>query len=207
MLPKLRKTGYHSRMINLGHIRDDGTCACGCGGLVKEDKCGRVRAFVLGHKMPQYIAKDGLYWCSYCKGRFPEGQITRYRDEKKEQRDVGVCRECAARKYRERVEKDPKGWRQAATKRRLSKLYGMTTEDYNAMYSAQDGKCYLCRRHGLNQTDPSSNRNKILVVDHDHESGRVRSLLCDQCNKGLGAFKDSAALLFNAANYINKFLT
>jgi hypothetical protein len=79
--------------------------------------------------------------------------------------------------------------------------YGMTPEDYDALLLAQGGVCAICRTE---ETDLDSRRNKprSLAVDHDHESGRVRALLCGMCNKGIGAFMDNADLMRAAVNYL-----
>ena len=71
-------------------------------------------------------------------------------------------------------------------------------EEYDKMFTAQDGKCAICQR------EPEGNgvSRHNLVVDHDHETGKVRSLLCDFCNRGLGIFRDSPDSLIAAAAYL-----
>ena len=63
------------------------------------------------------------------------------------------------------------------------------------MLSSQDGKCSICGRE-------RSQLVKQLCVDHDHETGKVRGLLCDKCNRGLGFFNDDHELLKKALNYL-----
>lgn len=72
------------------------------------------------------------------------------------------------------------------------RLYGLSTEAYEAMFAEQGGKCAICRR------PPSG----ALHVDHDHETGAVRSLLCSDCNTGLGLFQEAPALLRAAEEYL-----
>ena len=60
------------------------------------------------------------------------------------------------------------------------------------MLEAQGKKCYLCKS------------SKKLVVDHDHNTGKVRGLLCDLCNRGLGYFKDNPDVLIAAAKYVKQ---
>lgn len=62
---------------------------------------------------------------------------------------------------------------------RYKKLFGITVEDYNLMLEAQNGKCAICERL------PAKN---LLAVDHDHETGRVRGLLCPPCNRSVEWF-------------------
>lgn len=79
--------------------------------------------------------------------------------------------------------------------------YGITAERYAAMFEAQCGLCALCH-------EPEKARNngdgevRRLAVDHDHETGVVRSLLCSRCNAGLGNFDDDPAALRAAADYL-----
>lgn len=72
----------------------------------------------------------------------------------------------------------------------LKDRYGMTREDFDNLIDAQGGLCAICVE------------NKAGYVDHDHETGRVRGLLCAACNGGLGFFKDRSALLRSAAEYL-----
>jgi len=77
----------------------------------------------------------------------------------------------------------------------LRRLYGMTVEDYKAMFAAQGGLCAICRR----VSDKIS-----LNVDHDHETKSVRALLCHACNRGIGLFKESEETLLAAIEYLRK---
>jgi len=78
--------------------------------------------------------------------------------------------------------------------RSLRTTYGLSVDEYDAMLLAQSGGCAICR------TSPSPQRR--LSVDHCHATGRVRGLLCDRCNPGLGHFLDSPALLRAASTYL-----
>jgi len=76
--------------------------------------------------------------------------------------------------------------------RNFQRLYGISLAQYEALYVAQEGRCRICRR-----------AEDILSVDHDHDSKKVRGLLCNACNLGLGKFADDAALLRRAAEYLD----
>jgi hypothetical protein len=65
------------------------------------------------------------------------------------------------------------------------------------MFEAQGGRCALC--------DISFQEVRRYVIDHCHNTGEVRALLCDGCNTALGKFKDSPELLRKAAHYIERF--
>lgn len=76
----------------------------------------------------------------------------------------------------------------------LRNQYGITVEEYVVMAEVQQGLCAICRR--------GCPRNSRLSVDHDHDTGRVRGLLCDTCNKVLGMVEDSPERLRAAADYL-----
>lgn len=77
----------------------------------------------------------------------------------------------------------------------LRKKYGITLEDYQNLFEAQDGVCALCGN--------SCGSGRLLAVDHDHTTGKIRGLLCMAHNTGLGKFGDSSALLRKAADYLD----
>lgn len=70
----------------------------------------------------------------------------------------------------------------------------MTLVDYRAMYAARGGLCDICK----------SPADDSMPVDHDHATGAVRGLLCQNCNKGLGHYRDDPRLLRAAADYVER---
>jgi len=82
------------------------------------------------------------------------------------------------------------------TKAYLKRTYGMTLEQYTAQVLKQKGVCAICGR--VNRA------GRRLVVDHDHETGKVRELLCDPCNLVLGYMEDNVARLQAAISYVHK---
>ena len=77
--------------------------------------------------------------------------------------------------------------------RKLMREYGLTVEAHQQMFRDQEGRCAICN------IEPSS----ILHVDHDHVTGDVRGLLCNNCNWALGLFKDDSAVIRSAADYLD----
>jgi len=73
--------------------------------------------------------------------------------------------------------------------------YGITLEDYNNMFTEQQGCCAICKEH-------QSNLNISLAVDHDHKTLKVRGLLCRKCNLLLGHVKDNIHLLKQSILYL-----
>jgi predicted nucleic acid-binding Zn ribbon protein len=83
----------------------------------------------------------------------------------------------------------------------LKRNFGLTLEQYEGMYLAQDGKCAIC-----NQPETANNNydkvTRRLAVDHCHKTGKIRQLLCTLCNQGLGSFKDDPVLIQAAIEYL-----
>lgn len=77
---------------------------------------------------------------------------------------------------------------------RFKYKYGISLEEYNLILKAQDYKCAICpNKHTLKSK---------LDVDHSHDTGKVRGLLCRRCNLAIGQFKDSMLLLESAIKYL-----
>jgi hypothetical protein len=82
----------------------------------------------------------------------------------------------------------------------LTRKYGITLGEYEALLESQGGVCAICGEPELaaNQYGPLP-----LAVDHCHGSGAVRGLLCSGCNTGLGKFRDDPELLRAASRYLS----
>lgn len=89
--------------------------------------------------------------------------------------------------------------KKAQTKRAhsLKTLYGMTVEEWEILFDSQDRSCAICSTTEFGKRRPN--------VDHCHNSTRVRGILCNKCNQGLGLFNDDPELLKKASKYIRKF--
>lgn len=113
-----------------------------------------------------------------------------------------------SRRYRERhperATASAKKWRDAnkeynSVRQRQYQIklkYGMTLEDYEVMFAEQGGVCKICG------TDNPHNRWRVFAVDHCHDTGKIRGLLCNKCNRGMGLLDDNPDRLLAAANYL-----
>jgi len=78
----------------------------------------------------------------------------------------------------------------------LKNLYGLSWESYQVLLKSQNKVCAICL---------SKNKSKRkLAVDHSHDNGNIRGLLCDKCNRGLGYFNDDISILKKVIKYLKK---
>ena len=106
----------------------------------------------------------------------------------------GYCKECS-KKTTTQGRRDNPERRLVNRRRRLVYKFGITHEQYDAMHWRQSGVCAICR-------SDKTWGDRRLSVDHCHKTGRVRDLLCSQCNSALGNFHDSLPLLQRAMEYL-----
>jgi hypothetical protein len=76
----------------------------------------------------------------------------------------------------------------------------MTLAEYKEMYDAQGGVCLICK----GKQSGRGAKNNTLSVDHNHKTGKVRGLLCTNCNTGIGNLRDSVDLLKKAIQYLEE---
>ena len=147
--------------------------------------------------------------CSLCK---KEKDLTEF--SKNVSRKSGLCERCktCSSSITKAWYKDNKVrhnlWREnnidlCKTHHKKSNLkinFGLTIEDYNAILICQDYKCLICDK------TPEEN-GRALPVDHNHETGDIRGLLCDCCNRGIGLLKDNPETLRKAAKYLEKYIS
>lgn len=117
----------------------------------------------------------------------------------------GKCKRCTYDRNKRWIAKQSDEWkanRKARMKelgaprwksRHIKRKYGLSGDQFNAMLTAQNGKCAICG---------ASPNGKVLFVDHCHSTGEVRGLLCHGCNSGLGYFRDSASIMALAITYL-----
>jgi len=82
----------------------------------------------------------------------------------------------------------------------LRSNYGITIEDYERMFEEQKGACAIC-----GSVEVRRNGRTNFCVDHCHKTGKVRGLLCNECNVGLGRLGDDAESLRRALAYLERF--
>jgi len=108
------------------------------------------------------------------------------------------CKECRQKYHKKHYRKT------GAKKQRITNLkrnYGLTEDEYNAMAAGQEYKCAICKKP-VTATPNSS--TAYFDVDHNHETGKVRGLLCRRCNLVLGMTHEDKLLLYATINYLDK---
>lgn len=154
-------------------------------------------------------------WCGKCKEEksLEEFTVDRSRRDKLNY----WCRSCTKedskewhRKNADRAKEYQKEWDKKNSEHRkqyereysYKKVYGLPQGGYQKMFAAQGGKCAICDGQ---ETSTRNGKIKLLAVDHCHETGEVRGLLCALCNASLGGFKDSIYLLSKAIEYRRRY--
>ena len=108
------------------------------------------------------------------------------------------CVEChkeyQLNSYHEHKHKRPYNY-EIARDSKLKRTYGISYQEYLTMLEAQGGCCAIC---GTSDTG----KRKAFAVDHNHETGAIRGLLCSNCNTGIGNLRDDVGLLERAIDYL-----
>lgn len=200
---RLRRTGDPSCVHKGGPKATEGCSVPGCGnkhsGL---GLCGpHYHAFRRGRpQTPQ--DENTLRQCKKCAVEKPLRDFV-----KKFECFAGrghVCKKCVSDHNKKRYREDPVKTRENNLKyrnpvvirtRKLLQKYGLSLKDYDALHAAQKGVCAICKL-------PEAGKNERLSVDHDHRTNKVRGLLCNSCNVGIGRLKDSIPNLSAAIEYL-----
>jgi hypothetical protein len=158
-------------------------------------------------------AKAGRVWCTTCKQYKPESAFRWNAPRNNWDRSCRPCKVEAQRRHLDsaapaseeilRIKRSKhaaymREW--SAKNRDLQRMkvtlrnWGLTQVQYLAMFEAQDHKCAIC--------GAQARAMRALAIDHCHDTGRIRGLLCQDCNMGMGQFADSPDLLEAAARYL-----
>jgi hypothetical protein len=126
--------------------------------------------------------------CSKCGEQKPLKEFSK--DKRVKSGLKSWCKSCinlGARKWKQNNSKKVKNLH-------LLSRYGITLEIKNKMISEQHGRCAICKG--------SLDNGLHTHTDHCHNSGKIRGILCNHCNRGLGEFKDNKQTLQNAIQYL-----
>lgn len=95
-----------------------------------------------------------------------------------------------------------------ARKNALLRKYNLSEEDYDLMLKKQNYSCAICNKHELDndRTNVDGDTPYRLAVDHNHTTGEIRGLLCNQCNRFIGLANDDLGILSSAVNYLSSYL-
>ena len=167
-------------------------------GKKKCSKCKQNKDIACYDKNPQQ--KSGLHpACKECdkdiRKRYRDKDIKENPEKRKKRASEWHKNNKDAISERHRVYYQMKKNKDSFRNRKYLKLYNISIDDYNDMFIHQSGKCVICGVH-------QSELNRRLHVDHCHETGKVRGLLCGKCNRGLGLFCDNTQLVSNALKYL-----
>jgi hypothetical protein len=135
--------------------------------------------------------------CSTCK---EEKDVSAFHKAGNKKRGYQFsCIACRKKvKEKQQASMSPEDWLLLNRKYWLKSQYGISLNDYNTMLKQQNHSCAICK------TDETDVFKQVLYVDHCHTTGKIRGLLCMQCNAGLGKFKDSLDMLEAAKDYLRK---
>lgn len=132
-----------------------------------------------------------LIQCACCKESKYESEFAK--NSAKKNGRQSYCRPCATiRRKQSPFKYNPKAERKAQIKYK----YGLSVERFQDLWQQQDGKCAICNK-ALSLTEKRGH-----AIDHNHETGEVRGLLCNSCNTGIGLLQDSETVLSSAIMYL-----
>lgn len=145
----------------------------------------------------KYVPEKKMYKiCPMCKNTKPRNDF----GEQKDGRIRSYCQNCFRLKSQEYRLKYPDRFAETHRNSNIKRKFGISSDDYQKLLFMQNGKCAICFR--LPETRTRKGKPIHLAVDHNHITGKIRGLLCADCNRALGQFKESSDILIGALKYL-----
>ena len=132
--------------------------------------------------------------CKHCSEEKPKSEF--YENKRMADGLFSNCKSCHSDIQKARKEADPDRRKEISLKSCRKTKYGLSVDDFQAMWHAQGDKCAIC-------SQPLVFGTGGYAVDHNHETGVVRGLLCVGCNTGLGNFKDNPSIMARGIEYLH----
>ena len=188
-----------------------GLCHCGCGqrtqlaprnrkelGWIK----GQPTKYVVGHSKKHRGGPKvpiGKKWCFNCQ------RVKNVEDFFRHKHAVGglqgVCKVCSLERRREWNTKNRERVRFHNVKAKLRRKFGLEIDVYESLCKKQNNLCAICERP---EESFQNGHVKSLAVDHNHTTGKIRGLLCNNCNRAIGLLGDSIPILEKAISYLKQ---
>jgi hypothetical protein len=166
---------------------EEGFCACGCGQRTpiiqfpeNEIDKGRHWKCLRGHRITQRGLDKTELMCNTCFQVLPVSHFSK----RTKTTYAGKCKECSAHRNRQK---------------QYARFYGATEQEIEQLKTDQRGRCAICSNL-FSDTDKA----RRMCVDHNHETKKIRGLLCHSCNSGLGLLGDRSELLRFAILYLER---
>lgn len=142
-------------------------------------------------KKKEYLITDSGRECSECEQFKPWSEFHKRRDLSTGH--ASHCKSCR----KERTRRDTENG--SIRNRELGRKYGISLDEYSELVETQNDRCAIC---GTKDKGTARGKFRYWSVDHDHATGKIRGLLCQQCNTMLGMAGDSIAILEKAIEYL-----
>jgi hypothetical protein len=188
-------------------------CECGCGRKTQIAKRtitksgwikGKPKRFLVGHNS-RYIGSppdvpNGKKWCGECKQIKDVSEFYSHRNTLDGLQ--GRCKDCGRKYHKKWRENNPEYDKKYMDEYHLLIDFGLTTAQYNKMLEDQEGRCAICYKY---ETRMQNGKLGRMSVDHDHKTGKIRGLLCNNCNRALGLLGDCIGTLQTAIDYLKLY--
>jgi len=142
------------------------------------------------------LLKRGMFYCFKCDGIKPTSDFTKSKSS-----SLGLfcyCKQCCKILYHSFCNKPKR--KEVRKIWSLREKFGISLDRYKEILKEQNYQCAICGRLSESEKD-----KRMLAVDHDHKTKKVRGILCSNCNNGLGRFFDNTKYLSKAIDYLNKY--
>jgi len=160
-------------------------CGTGC------KECAKEARLAPRAKQMQEMLISGKKRCSKCHQVKPHSEFAKTKD--KASGMISHCKTCVN-------SKNKKLWEEGSVRDAVyRRKYGISLKQYEFLFEEQAGLCKIC---GTDDPRGHGSKNGRFFVDHCHDTGKVRGLLCHHCNIGIGAFRDDTVKLSKAIQYL-----
>ena len=160
-------------------------CGTGC------KECAKEARLAPRAKQMQEMLISGKKRCSKCHQVKTHSEFAKTKD--KASGMISHCKTCVN-------SKNKKLWEEGSVRDAVyRRKYGISLKQYEFLFEEQAGLCKIC---GTDDPRGHGSKNGRFFVDHCHDTGKVRGLLCHHCNIGIGAFRDDTVKLSKAIQYL-----